>query len=173
MLAGPFNGFSPMSSGADRNRVALAMFENNQSLGRAFGEFDRVGLPSDQMGLAGRASAIAAFQQYLEGNQTRSASAQQLIRAVEPLGGSVGDERVFASSGSLWPALRCFGTVPGDALITACWLARRYRDEIAASITHGAVLFGLRATSVNQQKTCTQILLQHSSHRVHTHEFNL
>jgi hypothetical protein len=170
-LAGTFNGFSPMSSGADRNRVALAMFESNQSLWRALGDFDNAGLAPEQLGVAGRASAISALVQAFHAGTSRPAHVQHLISGIAPLAVMAGQERLLASAGPLWPSLQCFGTMPDDALVCARWMTPRMRDELATHIVNGAILLGVRAASADQQKTCTQTLLQHSIHRVHTHEF--
>ena len=171
ILAGSFCGFSAMSNGADRNRVALAMFESNQSLCRVLGDFDNTGLSHHQMGVAGRASAIAALIEVFEAFSQRPKPVEDLLRGVQPLALDVGHERLVASSGPLWPTLRCFGSAPYEPLIVAPWMAPRLRNELTAHIANGAVLFGVRAVSADQQKTCTKTLLQHSSHRVHTHEF--
>jgi hypothetical protein len=173
MLAGRGNGVTNMSTSADRNRVALAMFQSSQNLCRALGDFDKAGLASQQMGLAGRASAMSDFIRSFHASETKLASAEQLIGSIEPLAMTAGQEGILASGGPLWPALQCFGTAPSDALVSARWMEPRLRDELTAHINNGAILFGVRAASVDQQKICTHILLQHSSHRVHTHEFNL
>jgi hypothetical protein len=173
MLAGIFNGLPTMSSGVDRNRVALAMFENNQGLCRALGDFDRVGLTSEQIGIAGRASVMTAFIEAYHAGNTMSACAKYLISGITPLAVMVGEERLLASGGPLWPSLRCFGTLPGDALVSARWMAPKLQDELATHIANRAILLGVCAASADQQKSCTQTLLQHSTHRVHTHEFDL
>jgi hypothetical protein len=160
-----------MSSGVERNRVALAMFENNHNLCRALEDFDSAGLAPDQMGVAGHASAISALVQAFHAGATRPKPIADLLRGVQPLALNVGHEKLVASSGPLWPALKCFGRVPDEPLVVAAWMAPRLRDELATHITNGAVLFCVRAASADQQKTCTQTLLQHSTHRVHTHEF--
>jgi hypothetical protein len=171
MPAGPYGGFLLMSSGVDRNRVALAMFENNQSLCRALGDFDSAGLVPDQMGVAGRASAISALVHAFHAGTARPKPIAGLLQGVQPLALDVGREKLVASSGPLWPALRCFGIAHNEPLVVAPWMAPRLRDELVAHLTNGAVLFGVRPASADQQKTCTQTLLQHSTHRVHTHEF--
>jgi hypothetical protein len=171
MLAGPFNGFSPMSSGAYRNRVALAMFENNQCLCRALEHFDNAGLAPEQMGVAGRASAVSAHVQVFYAGTTMPARVEHLINGIAPLAAMVGQERLRASASPLWPSLQCFGTLPDDALVSARWMIPRLRDELATHIVNGVIFFGSRAASADQQKTRTQTLLQHSNHRVHTHEF--
>ena len=171
MSSGHENGFSPMSSGVDRNRVALAMFVSNQSLCLALSDLNRAGLPSEQMGIAGRATAMAALVEAFHTGSARPSGVEQLIRGIQPLPVMAGPERLLASDGPLWPTLKCFGTVPDAPLVVALWMPPRLRDELAAYIIDGAALLGVRAASVDQHKTCTQTLLQHSTHRVHTHEF--
>jgi hypothetical protein len=170
-LAGTFNGFSPMSSGADRNRVALAMFESNQSLCQALGDFDNAGLAPEQMGVAGRASAISALVQAFQAGAKRPVRVTHLISGIAPLAVKVGQEKLLASGGPLWPSLQFFGSLPDDALVSARWMTPLLREELGAHLINGAILLGVRAASADQQKTCTHTLLQHSTHRVHTHEF--
>ena len=160
-----------MNTGTDRNRVALAVFENSQSICRALSDLDGAGLPPEQMGVAGRASAMSALVAAFHTSWARPSGVEQLICQIQPLAVMAGPERLLASDGPLWPALQCFGSVPGDVLVSACWMSPRLRDEIAAHIINGAALLGVRAASVDQQKTCTQTLLQHSTYRVHTFEF--
>ena len=160
-----------MSSRVDRNRVALAMFESNHGLCRALGDFDSAGLAPEQMGVAGRASAISTLIEDFHAGTTRPAGVKHLIGGIAPLAVLVGQERLLASAGPFWPSLQCFGTSPDDSLVSARWMTPRLRDELATHIVNGAILLGVRAASADQQKTCTQTLLQHSTHRVHTHEF--
>jgi hypothetical protein len=171
MLAGPFSGFLPMSSGVDRNRVALTMFENNQSLCRALADFDISGLAPDQMGIAGRASAISALVRVFHAGAARPIPIEGLLHGVIPLARNVGHEKLVASSGPLWSTLKCFGIASDEPLVVAPWMVPRLRDELAGHIKNGAILFGVRAAFADQQKTCTQTLLQHSTHRVHSYEF--
>ncbi len=160
-----------MRGGADRKRVAFALFENSQRLCRVLGDFETAGFNAQQMGVAGRASAISAFAKVLHANMSRPARADHLISELVPLSVVANEEKLVASGGPFWPTLQCFGIRPEDDLVSAPWMTPRLRDELAAHIIDGAILFGIRAATVEQHKVSTQNLLQHSTHRVHTHEF--
>ncbi len=114
---------------------------------------------------------MSALVQAFNAGVVKPARLEQLVLGLQPLAGMAGSERLVASGGPLWPSLQCFGTSPEHDLVNAYWMAPRIRDELSAHLVNGAVLLGVRATTADQQKTCTQTLLQHSTHRVHTLEF--
>jgi hypothetical protein len=169
-----------MTTGTERNRVAMAMFESTQCLCQdlsedlcgGLGDFDQAGFAGDQMGVAGVASATSALVQSTNGRTPKSAHFERLISGFKVPVMATGQAGILASAGPLWPALQCFGTAPGDPLVMARWIALRSGDEFAAHIGTGVILFGVRATSAGQKKSCTHIPLQHRPHRVYTREFS-
>ena len=70
-------------------------------------------------------------------------------------------------------AARCLGAATAEALITANWMTLKLRDDLTQDIRKGAVVLGVSANDFDQRRQSTRILLQHSSHRVQTHEFIL
>ena len=160
-----------MVYGNDRNRVAMTVFENGPSLCRLLSDFDTAGLAAEQMGFAGRSSAISDLLQACEVDKHTTERIGVFLRETEQLALIVGDEKLVISRGSLWPTLRCFANAPGEPLLAAQLMTARFRDELTAYIVKGAILFGVRTVSIDQQRSCTRTLLQHSTHRVHTLEF--
>ncbi len=161
-----------MTKAADRSRNCVAIFDTFPDLCRAFDDFDAVALPSGQIGLAGRASTVTGLKHYLGQGRVKILSADRALFAIAPVGIDVGEEKLLATGGGLWPTLQFFGTRPGEELIAARWIAPHNRDELTTHIINGAVLVSVRAATADLHRKCTQILLQHSSNRVHTHEFN-
>lgn len=145
-----------------RLRIALAAFDDGERLRAALNALSKANVADTQKGVAARRPQI-----------------ESLLRAAIPLGRLTtvpftanGDE-TLASDGPFWSALNFFAKAAGQPLIVAPWMAPRLRDELCRHISDGATLLGARATTTEQQKQCTQILLNCSSHRVHTHEFTL
>ena len=85
----------------------------------------------------------------------------------------LGGDQVAVTRGSLWQCLSSFAAGADDEFITAHWMAPKLRDDLATYIRAGAVVLGVSANTINQQRESTRVLLQHSSHRVQTHEFTL
>jgi hypothetical protein len=174
---GTWNEMRAMATMVHRTRLALAAFDDGHGLCQALRRLDDAGLAADQLGLAGRASVAAALAGACD--TTISETSRQGVRgtgvsvAFEPLAMALGNEAVVISGGPFWRDLKCFGTRPDDALVIAAWMAPQLRQELAAHIDGGAMLLGVRALDLSQQKRSTQILLELSSYRVHTHEFNL
>jgi len=47
------------------------------------------------------------------------------------------------------------------------------RNDLTSYIRNGAVVLGVSSNTLDQQRQSTRVLLEHSSHRVQTHEFTL
>lgn len=154
-----------------RTRVALAAFDRGTDLCPALIGLDQAGFDSAQLGIAARESIFATLKsQYIAGS-LNATSAPRLVCGSSPLDPTTVQEPVRISAGHFWPTLKCFGSMPHEPLLTAPWMPPQLRDELARHIAQGAILLGVGAGSPEQQRTATQILLTHSSHRVQTHDF--
>jgi hypothetical protein len=160
-----------MTLATDRVRVTLAVFDQASDLAPALIGLDQAGFESAQLGIAARASIFAVLRDAHVDGSLNAANALGLVYGSSPIGFTALQEPVRVSAGPFWPTLKCFGALPGTPLLTAPWMAPQLRDDLAQHIANGAILLGVGATSLDQQRTATQILLRHSSHRVHTHDF--
>lgn len=156
-----------------RIRVALAAFDRGSDLCPALASLDDVKFDPAQLGIAARASSFSRLRSQHVAGTLSGASASQLICGSVPLSLTVAHEPVLISAGPLWPTLACFGTSQGELLVTATWMAAALREDVIRHLANGAILLGVTAKSAEQQRTATQILLNHSSHRVHTLDFRV
>lgn len=170
--AGDPQGEREMVNVPDRVRLAMAPFNSGADLCPALQDLERAMFKVAQLGIAARHSVFSKLKQYVAGT-LKAANVAQLVCGSGPLGVSIAHEPVRISAGPLWPALACFGSSQDQPLIAASWMAPQLREELARHLAKGAILLGVGAATVEQQKTATQILLNHCAHRVHTHDFRL
>ncbi len=177
-----------MALGVHRTRIALATFDAGRGLGAALAHLKRAGLLRTQMGIAARASVVAALARDAPivalGTDDVAPLFVELARLPVVLGSenfatenvsteNLNRDSILVSGWAFWQRLGAFNTGAAEPLVTAPWMAPQLRLEVADRIRLGAALLGVSAVDLDQQKLCTQILLDHSSHRVHTHEFVL
>lgn len=171
MLVGDINGGGRMANDINRTRVALALFDRGIDLAPALRGLEAAGFDGGQLGIAARASRFVSLKTDYAAGVLSARIAAPLICGSTLLGAGALDDPVRISTGTFWPALRCFGADSGSPLVSAPWMAPRLRDELSRHLTDGAILLGVGAVSPEQQRSATQLLLNHSSHRVHTHDF--
>ena len=158
-----------MSLNSNRNRIALALFDEGASLCRALSELMITGVTVDQLGVAGPSSAIHRLAHQLD--NLASNEIKILISEMQILRRDDGGEKLVVWRGPLWSTLHFFTDAASEPVAIAPWMDPRLRDELIAHINGGCILLGLRTSSIQQQKACTQLLLQHCRHRVRTYEF--
>jgi hypothetical protein len=163
-------GSSIMTKGTTRTAVALAAFDDGGRLRAAILALAGIGIPRDEAGIAALATTIAIMRHQVMQDADAPPLAA-ILDNVEPLAVMVRNVAVHVSRGDFWPSLACFGATPDADPFTAPWMTPRMRIDLARHISNGAAVLGVRAATIEQRKRCTRILLERSSHRVHTHEF--
>ena len=166
------DGSMLMSQGVARTRLVVAVFDGREELYRAVTELLRRGLAREQMGIVALLSSLPRLRRAASPVELEPAAIATILGDVEMLP-IVSEDRVVVTRGSLWQCLGSFATVANDELITAHWMTPNLRDDLATYIRSGAVVLGVSANSIDQQRESTRVLLQHSSYRVQTHEFTL
>ncbi len=157
----------------DRVRLTMAPFNRGADLCPALQDLERAMFKMTQFGIAARDSVFSKLKQQYVAGTLKAASVAELVCGSAPLDVSIAHEPVRISAGSMWPSLACFGSSQGEPLVAASWMAPHLRDELTRHLAKGAILLGVTAATAEQQKMATQILLNHSSHRVHTHDFRV
>jgi hypothetical protein len=171
MLAGGHLAGGTMTELASRRRVALAAFNQGAAMGPALFAIENAGFDASQLVIAAREASFAVLECQYRCGCFATRIAAHLVSGSSSLGSNVRPEPIRISGGTFWPSLSCFNTDPDGPLVIATWMPARLRDEIEELIFKGAVLLGIGAQSPEQQRNATQILLVHSSHRVHTVDF--
>jgi hypothetical protein len=167
-----FDGDSMMPA-SNRLRVALTAFDHGKAMCAALEGLGRTGIDVAQVGIAARQSVFSTLEADYHAGKLMANGVPQLLSGAAVLGLAVGHDAVQVSKGSLWPALQCFGAHAGDPPVSAPWMTAQMRDDLTAHLARGAILFGVGARSAGQQSSATQILLEHSSQRVLTHDFRV
>jgi hypothetical protein len=162
-----------MAKGADKTRLrlAIAVFDGGECLCRALADLGLVGFVREQVGIAALASTLLGLRQGPSCVGSQCGDVVDAIAQVEKTPTKVNNEFVVVTRDSLWQRLGCFSAATAEALITANWMTLKLRDDLTGYIRKGAIVLGVSANDLNQQRQSTRILLQHSSHRVQTHEF--
>lgn len=159
-------------SGAAKTRLAIAAFAHAANLVEAVVELERTGFGREQLGIAGLESSIAQLQAGTSGRATGLLG--ELLRSAEratPAFIVSGDDFVLVACGPLWQNIGTMRGNAGDQLVIASWMDPATRAEMTRHICDGAIILGVRADTVDQQRRSARILLSHSSERVQTHEF--
>ncbi len=162
-----------MAKGADKKRLAIAVFDRGDCLCRALADLGGVGITREQLGIAALAPTLVRLQNGAWCVGSACGDIADAVARVETTPARVDDQFVVVTRNSLWQKLQCFGAAASEALITANWMTLKLRNDLTDHIRKGAVVLGVSANDFDQQRQSTRILLQHSSHRVQTHEFTL
>ena len=161
-----------MTQGVGRTRFIVAVFDSGEDLIRAVSELLRRGFAREQMGVVALLSSLSRLRRTASPGELEPAEITAILGDIEVLP-AASEDRVVVTRGSLWQCLGSFGTVVDDELIVAHWMTPQLREVLATHIRAGAVVLGVSAKTVDQQRESTRVLLQHSSYRVQTHEFTL
>ena len=165
-----------MTQGVGRTRFIVAVFDSGEDLIRAVSELLRRGFAREQMGIIALLSALSKLRQPATPIEVTRAEAEAIaaiiLDDVEAAPG-LRDGQVVVTRNSLWQCLGSFATAAGTDLITAQWMTPKLREDLTTFIRSGAVVLGVSANTIDQQRESTRVLLQHSSYRVQIHEFTL
>ncbi len=167
------SGTANMSRGGGKTRLAIAVFDRGECLCRALMDLDVAGFTREQRGIAAVAPTLVRLQNGTWCTGSACGVVADVIAEVETTPTRVDDEFVVVTRNSIWQKLQCFGAVASEALITANWMTLKLRDDLTEYVRNGAVVLGVSANDIDQQRQSTRILLRYSSHRVQTHEFIL
>ena len=162
-----------MAKGLDKTRLSIAVFDRGNCLCQALADLAGAGFEGDQMGIAALASTLVALQERAPCAGVHCTHIVGVIAAFETTPTKVDDQFVVVTRNSLWQKFGCFGAIATDALFSANWMTLKLQDDLTDYIKKGAVVLGVSARDLSQQRQSTRILLQHSSQRVQTHEFIL
>lgn len=162
-----------MIKGADKTRLAIAVFDSDACLCNALANLRSVGFGREQIGIATLTSTLSALRSGALGVALDDGNAADPVTQVETTLTKVDDGFVVVTRGSFWERLGCFGGAASQALGTANWMTLKLRDDLTEYIRKGAIVLGVSARDLDQQRQSTRILLRFSSHRVQTHEFTL
>ena len=162
-----------MGPGAVKTRFAIAAFDNGENLLEALAELMERGFERQQIGIVARASVLVNMERNVELGQPNYTGAASIIGDVESTSARIDDDVILVTRNSFWQSVSSFLFQASDGLAAAHWMTPQLRDDLAGYIRNGAIILGVSADTLDQQRQSTRVLLEHSSHRVQTHEFRL
>ena len=155
-----------MSQGTEKTRLALAAFDGANDLRLALADLAKLGVAREQIGIAVLASSVPQVA------AAERSSITDFLGDTETVQTGIADQPLIMTSDSLWQHISVFGRAGVSDSIAASWMPRSLRTLLTDQIRSGAFILGVSADGVEQQRQSTRILLNRSSHRVQTHEFN-
>ncbi len=162
-----------MTIGAEKTRLAIAVFDRGECLCRAISDLTFAGFDRQQIGIAAVAATLVRLQNGAWCSGSACCGVADAVGQVETTPTRVDGQYVVVTKDTLWQRYGCFGTTATDSLFTANWMILKLRVDLTEYIRKGAVILGVSANDVDQQSQSTRVLLRYSSHRVQTHEFTL
>lgn len=163
------NGFDgpSMNPEADHFRLAVATFDEANSLRRAVEALLAAGLSSEQLCLLARKETLAGLSAPAS-DAAHASSFKALVSSFEAW--PVPGVNVVATAGTLRDSLvQIQGHDSRKAAEVGLQAAQR--PDLAEHIGDGAVTIVVRSATPAQQSVATRTLLSRSSHRVKTYEF--
>ena len=165
------DGTKHMGPGAVKTRFAIAAFDNGENLLEALAELMERGLERQQIGIVARASVLVNLERNVELGRPNYTGAASIIADVESTSARIDDDVILVTRNSFWQSVSSFLFQASNGLVAAHWMTPQLRDDLAGYIRNGAIILGVSADTLDQQRQSTRVLLEHSSHRVQTHEF--
>ena len=168
-------GLVGVMAGAMKARFTIAVFDGVAGLRIALCELQERGFARRQFGIVLRASILDAARMAMRGGASGGDDGEvaALLADVVTAPMLVDGAAVAITSNSMWQVLNAVGRGAKDELFAATWMTSQLRSELARYIRNGAIVLGVVADTLDQQRQSTRTLLAHSSHRVQTHEFRI
>ena len=171
-----------MDPGADQYRLAIAAFDDPESLWSAIRTLVGAGFSAEQFCLVALATklAVITLPERIPGapRDLLEAMARNVEDWPNSSNGSTGDgqmgagDRIVATAGqvsrSLLPAP---SAGDGDGGQRQGHISDQHRSELEAHVLQGAIVLVVKSSNPAQQWMSTRTLLDHSSHSVKTYEF--